>query len=62
MSLNRNSVRQDEVDARRMQPVNSLGDFPIPDALRVVIDSFSAEELCFTSQTSTLPVTFPVMR
>lgn len=57
--LNRNPVGQDEVDARRKQPTNSLGGLPIPDALSVVVDGFSAKELGFTHQTSSLPVTSP---
>ncbi len=55
--LNRNPIGQDEVDARRLQPHGSTGGLPIQDALRVIVDGFTAAELSLTGPTSTLDVT-----
>ena len=57
--LNRNPIGQDEVDARRLQPHGSLGGLPIQDAIRVVVDGFTASELGLTGPGSTLNVASP---
>ena len=53
--LNRNPIGQDEVDARRLQPPNSPGGLPIQDAVRVIVDGFTASQLGLTGSGSTLP-------
>ncbi len=53
--LNRNPIGQDEVDARRKQPSGSPGGLPIMDAVRVVVDGFTAGQLGLTGPGSTLP-------
>ena len=54
--VNRSTLGQDEVDARRAMPGGAV----IPDAFRVAVDGFSASELGITGSTSTLPVPSPV--
>lgn len=54
--VNRSTLGQDEVDARRGLPGGAV----IPDAFRVVVDGFTAGELGITGAGSTLPVASPV--
>lgn len=58
--LNRNPIGADEVAARQTQPRGSTGGLPIEDALRVVVDGFTAAELGLTAATSTLNVPSPL--
>ena len=53
--VNRSTLGQDEVDARR-----NPGGAIIPDVFRVVVDGFAAGDLGVTNSSSTLPVT-PVL-
>ncbi|HEX8107214.1 MAG TPA: sialidase family protein [Kofleriaceae bacterium] len=53
--VNRSTLGQDEVDARRALPGGAV----IPDAFRVVVDGFAATELGITGTGSTLPVASP---
>jgi murein tripeptide amidase MpaA len=52
--LNRNPIGQDEISARRKQPRGTPGGLPIADALRVLVDGYSAPELGLTGPNSTL--------
>jgi len=54
--VNRSTLGQDEVDARRGQPDGPV----IPDVFRVVVDGFSAVQLGLTGTGSTLDVGSPV--
>ncbi len=58
--IERSTLGQDEIDARRLQPPNSLGGLPVPDAFRVVVDGFAAGELGITGSNSILTVASPV--
>jgi hypothetical protein len=58
--VNRSTFGQDEIDARRKQPRNTPGGLPVPDAFRVVVDGFAADELGITGPGFTLPVTSPI--
>ena len=51
--MNRSTLGQDEVDARRNQPGGAV----VPDVFRVVVDGFSAAELGVTGPGSSLPLT-----
>ena len=53
--INRSTLGQDEVDARRGLPGGAV----IPDVFRVVVDGFNAAELGATGGSSTLPVASP---
>ncbi len=52
--LNRNPIGQDEISARRKQPRGTPGGLPIADALRVIVDGYSAPELGLAGPNSTL--------
>jgi hypothetical protein len=52
--INRSTLGQDEVDARRLS-----GSAVIPDAFRVVVDGFSAAEIGATGSNSTIAVASP---
>jgi hypothetical protein len=54
--VNRSTLGQDEVNARRGQPGGAV----IPDVFRVVVDGFSAAQLGVTGPASTLNVASPV--
>ena len=54
--VNRSTLGQDEVDARRGQPGGAV----IPDVFRVVVDGFSAAQLGITGPSSTLNVVSPI--
>ncbi|HEY4111887.1 sialidase family protein [Puia sp.] len=43
--INRSTLGEDEIRARRTQPRNSLNGLPVPDAFRVVLDGFTANEI-----------------
>jgi hypothetical protein len=53
--VNRSTIGQDEVDARRKLPGGAV----IPDAFRVVVDGFNAAEIGATGTNSTIPVASP---
>ena len=53
--MNRSTLGQDEVDARRGLPGGAV----IPDAFRVVVDGFTAAEIGVTGTGSTIPVASP---
>jgi hypothetical protein len=53
--INRSTLGQDEVDARRGLPGGAV----IPDVFRVVVDGFSAAEIGATGTSSTIPVASP---
>jgi hypothetical protein len=57
--IERSTFGQEEIDARQMQPRDTLGGLPIADAFRVVIDGFTATELGITGPNSTLNVPSP---
>jgi hypothetical protein len=57
--INRSTLGQDEIDARRTQPRNSPGGLPVPDAFRVVVDGFAASDLGVTGPNSILNVASP---
>ena len=50
--VNRSTLGQDEVDARRGLPGGAV----IPDAFRVVVDGFAAHDIGVTGASSTLPI------
>jgi hypothetical protein len=58
--INRSTLGQDEIDARRKQPRNTPGGLPVPDAFRVAVDGFTAAELGITGPGSTLTVVSPI--
>jgi murein tripeptide amidase MpaA len=58
--IERSTLGQDEIDARRLQPRNTPGGLPVPDAFRVVVDGFTAAELGITGPASTLAVASPI--
>jgi len=58
--VERSTLGQDEIDARRKQPVNTPGGLPVPDAFRVVVDGFTAAEIGVTDASTTLNVPSPV--
>jgi hypothetical protein len=58
--IERSTLGQDEIDARRLQPHNSAGGLPVPDAFRVVVDGFTAAEIGATGPGSLLNVPSPV--
>src|SRR5262249_36422586 len=43
--VERSTLGQDEIDARRSKPRNSLGGLPVRDAFRVVADGFTKDDL-----------------
>src|SRR5262245_4920913 len=53
--INRSTLGQDEVDARRGLPGGAV----IPDAFRVVVDGFAAAEIGITGSNSTIAVASP---
>jgi len=55
--INRSTIGQDEVDARRMFAGPSA---VIPDAFRVVVDGYTAAQISVTGPSSTLTVASPV--
>jgi hypothetical protein len=57
--INRSTLGQDEIDARRKQPRNTLNGLPVPDAIRVTVDGFTAAEIGVTSPGSTLTIASP---
>jgi len=58
--INRSTLGQDEIDARRKQPANTPGGLPVPDVFRVAVDGFTAAELGITGPGSTLTVASPI--
>jgi hypothetical protein len=54
--VNRSTLGQDEIDARRGQ----AGGLPVPDVFRVAVDGFTAAELGVTGPGSTLAVASPI--
>ncbi len=58
--INRSTLGQNEIDARRMQPRNTPGGLPVPDAFRVVVDGFAAAAVGVTGPSSTLHVASPI--
>ncbi len=58
--MERSTLGQDEIDARRNQPHNTPGGLPVPDAFRVVVDGFTAAEIGVTGTNSKLNVPSPV--
>lgn len=54
--MNRSTLGQDEIRARRMQPMNSPGGLPVPDAFRIVLDGFTANELGINNASANLAV------
>jgi len=57
--IERSTLGQDEIDARRKQPRNTPGGLPVPEAFRVVVDGFMAAEIGVTGTGSTLNVASP---
>lgn len=55
--IERSTLGQDEIDARRGQPGGPV----VPDALRVVVDGFSGPQLGVTGPSSTLNVSSPIV-
>jgi hypothetical protein len=53
--INRSTLGEDEIKARRMQPANSPGGLPVPDAFRIVVDGFDASALGLSGPWSNLP-------
>ena len=53
--MNRSTLGEDEIAARRTQPANSPNGLPVPDAFRVVIDGFTAAELNINNTSANLP-------
>jgi len=53
--INRSTLGQDEVDARRIH----LGGPVVPDVFRVVVDGFAASDIGVTGAGSTIPVASP---
>jgi hypothetical protein len=58
--IERSTLGQDEIGARRKQQHNSPGGLPVPDAFRVVVDGFTAAEIGVTGAGSTLNVASPI--
>jgi hypothetical protein len=58
--VERSTLGQDEIDARRKQPGNTPNGLPVPDAFRVVVDGFTAAEIGLTDASTTLNVASPV--
>jgi len=58
--VERSTLGQDEIGARRKQPRNTTGGLPIPEAFRVVVDGFTAAEIGVMGTGSTLNVASPV--
>jgi BNR/Asp-box repeat len=57
--VERSTLGQDEIDARRKQPRNTPGGLPVPEAFRVTVDGFTAAEIGVTGSGSTLNVASP---
>jgi hypothetical protein len=58
--INRSTLGQDEIDARRKQPRNTPNGLPVPDAIRVAVDGFTKSEIGVTGPGTTLTVASPV--
>jgi len=58
--IERATLGQDEIDARRKQPRNTPGGLPVPDAIRVAVDGFTKSEIGVAGPGSTLTVASPV--
>jgi hypothetical protein len=58
--IERSTLGQDEIDARRKQPRNSPGGLPVPDAFRVLVDGFTAAQIGATGPNFTLNVASPI--
>jgi hypothetical protein len=58
--INRATLGQDEIDARRKQPRNTPNGLPVPDAIRVAVDGFTKSEIGVTGPGTTLTVASPV--
>lgn len=54
--MNRSTLGEDEIAARRTQPPNTPGGLPVPDAFRVIMDGFTASELGINNTGGNLPV------
>jgi murein tripeptide amidase MpaA len=54
--IERSTLGQDEISARRKQLPKSAGGLPVQDAFRVVVDGFTAKDLGLTASSSTLSV------
>jgi hypothetical protein len=57
--VERSTLGADEITARRLQPHNSPGGLPVPDAFRVVVDGFTAAEIGVTGTGTLLNVPSP---
>jgi hypothetical protein len=57
--VERSTLGQDEIDARRKQPPDTPGGLPVPDAFRVLVDGFTAAEIGVTGTGSLLNVASP---
>jgi hypothetical protein len=57
--IQRSTLGQDEIDARRTQPRNTPNGLPVPDAFRVAVDGFTAKELGISGPGTTLNVASP---
>jgi hypothetical protein len=57
--IERSTLGQDEIDARRKQMRNTPNGLPVPDAFRVAVDGFTAAELGITGPGTTLNVASP---
>ncbi|HXB71480.1 MAG TPA: sialidase family protein [Candidatus Acidoferrales bacterium] len=58
--INRSTLGQDEIDARRKQPRNTPNGLPVPDAIRVAVDGFTKSEIGVAGPGTTLTVAPPV--
>ena len=57
--IEKSTLGQDEIDARRKQPHGSSGGLPVPEAFRVVVDGFTAAEIGVAGTGSLLNVASP---
>jgi hypothetical protein len=57
--IEKSTIGQDEVDARRKQPRNTAGGLPIADAFRVTVDGFTASQIGVASPNTLLNVASP---
>lgn len=57
--IEKSTIGQDEVDARRKQQRNSAGGLPIADAFRVTVDGFTAAQIGVTGTGTLLNVASP---
>lgn len=57
--IEKSTLGQDEIDARRLQPGNTPGGLPVPDAFRVAVDGFTAAQISVTGPGTLLNVPSP---